>query len=73
MKKYTVILLCALVLVVISGCAEKAEKTYHTYQLQDGTIMECAYEEWGFGTLREISDCKDGSVIYNPMNIRKIS
>ena len=67
MKK--IILIVLLIMVLINGCNNKV---YHTYQLEDGTIIECATEDW-WGELREISDCKDGSVIYNPRNVRKLS
>jgi len=44
---------------------------YHTYQLEDGSIIECGSEDW-WGELRKLYNCKDGTVILNPKNVRRL-
>lgn len=54
---------------ILIGCAP--EKEFHTYELENGDIVQCKVENW-WGELRSLDECKDGSKYINPRNVKKL-
>ena len=72
-------ILCMTILLVVlsSGCiydsAIDSNKKYHTYELQDGTIVECNTIYGTASRRHTLKDCKDGNTYYAQSNFKRLS